>query len=444
MNLKLRSTAIAAVVAGVLAIAPSAMSASGNRVGGYDFGYATNGQGRILPVQVFDNGRETYFQFRAGDPIPAIFQVKGKEAKLMIPTFEGPYVKIADTAARYTLQLGRVQAQVVYVAGGRDEGIRVGAFDVDGQQLAPAAGTRDPKARLVASLENGAQYINVTALEANSYATPLRGDRIEWKDTEITTEEEKVWFPKGQPYLGKNALRDVAALGSRVRTATSITIIGRDDTSHKVGLEAERANAIKQALVRAGVPSNVISVRTGGAGKEENGLWPSDIRVEMTSPTRVARGGNGNSDTAQANIRQLLKSGVINADQAAIMLRRVGVQEAQIRAQQEEVVRPVAAEKPLSAEPVKRHVEVPEGGFQFRVTDRTVSSTLRRWAAETGHQLLWEVPTAYDARITGNATMHADGMKDAVEKVLLSMQRKGYPIQATIYSNRVIRVTSSN
>lgn len=447
--MKFKQNAVAGIVAAMLAIAPNAMSASGNRVGGYDFGYATNGDSRVLPVQIFDNGKDTYFQFRAGDPIPAIFQVKGKEVKLMVPTFEGPYVKVAETAGRYTLQLGRTQGQVVYASGARDENLRVDAYGSNGQRLSPSAAARETNVKLVASLENSMQYLTATQLEANSYATPVRGDRIEWRDSEVSVENEQIWFPKGQAFLTKKGLSDVASMGARFRNATAITIIGRDDSSYKEGLEIARGNAIKESLIRAGVPSNVITVRPGVAGKEEKGLWASDIRVAMTAPTRIARPGNESANNVRANIQQLLTAGVLTADQAAAFLRRVGIQEAQNKVEQEASIAAATAATSAPAhtaapvEPVKRIVEMPEGGFQFRASDRTVSATMLRWATETNHQLLWEAPAMYDAPITGNATMQAESMKDAVEKVLSSMQRKGYPIQATIYSNRVIRVTAS-
>lgn len=450
--MKFKQNAVAGIVAAMLAIAPAAMSASGNRVGGYDFGYATNGDSRTLPVQIFDNGKDTYFQFRAGDPIPAIFQVKGKEVKLMVPTFEGPYVKVAETAGRYTLQLGRTQGQVVYVSGGRDENMRVDAYGSNGQRLSTAAAARETNVKLVASLENSMQFLTATQLEANSYATPLRGDRVEWRDSEVSVENEHVWFPKGQAFLTKKGLSDVAALGARYRNASAITIIGRDDSSYKEGLEIARGNAIKESLIRAGVASNLITVRPGVAGKEDKGLWASDIRVELTAPTRIARPGKESSSTSRSNIQQLLTAGVITADQAAALLRRAGIQEAQIKAEQESSIAAATAAtagnsgpapKAVPAEPAKRIVEIPEGGFQFRASDRTVSATLRRWAGETNHQMLWEAPAMYDAPITGNAAMQAENMKDAIERVLSSMQRKGYPIQATIYSNRVIRVTAS-
>lgn len=438
--MKFRSNTVAAVVAVVMGAAP-AMSAPGNRVGSYDFGYATNGDTRIAPVQTFDNGKDTFFQFRAGDPIPAIFAVKGKEVNLMVPTFEGPYVKVPSTSGRYTLQLGRAQAQVVYVTGSREEGVRVDAYGANGQRIQPAAAVRDPNARLVASLENSMQYLSATSLEANSYATPLRGDRIEWRESETVTENEQVWFPKGQGFLGKNALRDVAALGARYANASAITITGRDDDSYKEGIELARANSIKATLIKAGVPAHVISVKIGAAGKADKGLWPSDIRIESAVPTKIARPGNPSGDVARENIHQLLRAGVITPDQAIGLLRRAGQQElaakaeeVRAQAQQQADARAVAER----AEPVNKPVDAEPLKFDFRVSDRTISNTLRRWGQAAKYEVIWDAPASDDAAVNGATVLSATSMKQAVEMVVASLRRKGYQINATIYSNRVI------
>lgn len=435
--MKFRSNTVAAVVAVVMGAAP-AMSAPGNRVGSYDFGYATNGDTRIAPVQTFDNGKDTFFQFRAGDPIPAIFQVKGKEVNLLVPTFEGPYVKVPSTSGRYTLQLGRAQAQVVYVTGSREEGVRVDGYGANGQRIAPAAAARDPNARLVASLENSMQYLSATSLEANSYATPLRGDRIEWRDSETVTESEQVWFPKGQGFLGKNALRDVAALGARYTNATAVVITGRDDDSFKQGLEMARANSIKNTLVKAGVPAHVITVKAGPAGKSDKGLWPSDIRIESAVPTKVARPGNPSGDAARENIHQLLRAGVITPDQAIGLLRRAGQQELAAKAEEVRAQFQQSADAKTAADAASKPVEAEPMKFDFRASDRTISNTLRRWGQAAKYEVVWNAPASDDAAVNGTTVLSATSMKQAVEMVVSSMRRKGYQINATIYSNRVI------
>ena len=46
----------------------SVLANAPQRMGNYDFSYESTGNPKVLPVQVFDNGTYTYFQFRAGEP----------------------------------------------------------------------------------------------------------------------------------------------------------------------------------------------------------------------------------------------------------------------------------------------------------------------------------------------------------------------------------------
>ena len=86
-------------------------------------------------------------------------------------------------------------------------------------------------------------------------------------------------------------------------------------------------------------------------------------------------------------------------------------------------------------------VDVPADGFNFRASDLTVAGTIRRWAASTNYQVVWDAPAHSDAAINGDALMQSASMKEALEKVVSGLQGKGYDIQATVYSNRVIRFT---
>jgi hypothetical protein len=70
--MKLSRLSTALLLAGFLTLQP-VQSSGPDRMGGYDFSYQAIGDQRVKPVQVFDDGRNTYFQFRSGEPIPAIF-----------------------------------------------------------------------------------------------------------------------------------------------------------------------------------------------------------------------------------------------------------------------------------------------------------------------------------------------------------------------------------
>lgn len=45
-----------------------------NRPDHYNFNWRLSGDRAVAPVQVFDNGRETWLQFTPGQALPAIFQ----------------------------------------------------------------------------------------------------------------------------------------------------------------------------------------------------------------------------------------------------------------------------------------------------------------------------------------------------------------------------------
>src|SRR5690349_20063420 len=83
-------------------------------VGRYDFDYLLGGDQRARPVQVFDDGRNTYFQVRAGEAVPAIFALRSGVPELVVPAQEGPYVRVPQVHGRLLLQVGRAQAHVIH------------------------------------------------------------------------------------------------------------------------------------------------------------------------------------------------------------------------------------------------------------------------------------------------------------------------------------------
>lgn len=425
----------AAILMGML---PSAIGSSAQRVGQYDFTYLTSGEMRATPVQVFDDGQSTYFQFRAGEAIPAIFQNKGGRVDLLVPSFEGPYVRVPDVSGHFTLQLGRAQAQVVYGGAGREGVPPITAVASNGMttpyrgsDLAPRRNTR-----LIAALGPALEYLSPDALEANSYATPAKGDKVTWNEGEAKAETVQVMFSRGVAKLGPVAAKVIASSIPALKKATRVTIVGRDDDSYKEGLDASRGQAIRDALIKAGVPTSNITVKTGVALPQEKGLWVSEIRSETVVPTMVSRPdpvGNVERDRAayvRSSVESLLKAGALTTDQANAILRRG----------QERGLPATAAAEPT---PAPKNAEVPSAGFDFKATDKTISATVRRWAATTNYQIVWDAPAASDAPITGDAVIASASMKEALDKVVTGLQRKGYDIQATVYSNRVIRFTGS-
>lgn len=420
-----------APIAAAIVFVPTALGLSGLRVGQYDFGYLTSGDLRSTPIQVFDDGKNTYFQFRAGDPIPAIFANKAGSVNLVVPVFEGPYVRVGETSGRFTLQLGKSQAQVVYGGANRDDVPKITEVAPNGMTAAYRGipPSTNSGVRLLASLGSPAQFIGAESLDSNSYATPVKGDRVTWKESEVQTIEKQVYFVKGITIMGPAAKAAIAALLPQAKESTSIVVVGRDDESEKEGLDKARANVIRNALIAAGISADKISVKTGVQGSTKDKLWPSDIRMEKVLPTAVSRPSSqaslpdsmDRSQHVRSNLEALVRSGVLTKDQAQAILQRSSSAPAQ--------------------QATSVQSEVPTEGFQFRAADRSVSETLRRWASTTAYQIVWEAPPHLDAPITGDAPLVAGSMKEAVERVVSGLNKSGYDLQATIYSNRVIRIT---
>jgi len=95
----------------------------------YDFTYRVEGDRRVAPVQVFDDGQRTYMQFRVGQLPPAIFTGAPHEARLAAVAWQGGYAVVSGTARDFTLRIGDVFARVRYEGRApRSEG---GGFDAE-------------------------------------------------------------------------------------------------------------------------------------------------------------------------------------------------------------------------------------------------------------------------------------------------------------------------
>lgn len=71
-------------------------------LGGYRFRYRVSGGGESSPVQVFDDGRQTYFQFASTDPVPRIVAVDESGGRVIPHTeVHPPYVVVASLASRF-------------------------------------------------------------------------------------------------------------------------------------------------------------------------------------------------------------------------------------------------------------------------------------------------------------------------------------------------------
>ena len=78
-----------------------------------DFGYVMAGDVALRPSRVWDDGRQTYFEFGDETPMPAIFVGgPGKDETLVNFSVRGRVIVVQQRALRFTLRLGKRSATI--------------------------------------------------------------------------------------------------------------------------------------------------------------------------------------------------------------------------------------------------------------------------------------------------------------------------------------------
>jgi type IV secretion system protein VirB9 len=78
-----------------------------------NFTYASSGDALLTPIRVWDDGRQTYFEFAKGQAIPAIFAGKpGKTESLVNSVMNGRVAIVQQMDSHFTLRTGDRMASV--------------------------------------------------------------------------------------------------------------------------------------------------------------------------------------------------------------------------------------------------------------------------------------------------------------------------------------------
>jgi len=417
-------TVAATLILGVPAIGSDSM-----RVAGYDFSYLSSGDANARPIQVFDDGGNTFFQFRAGAAVPAIFSLRSGAPQLVFPEHEGPYVKVPELHGRFVLQVGRAQAQVVHGGGTRPDTPPVSVAAASGRTPYVPGSPYPAGAQLVASLgpvAMGGPPLVDDALERNSYATPRRGDAVAWQTSEQRKDESEIWFVRGTANLTAEGRRVLLAAAKSLPGGARITVIGRDDDSYKEGLDQARAQAMRDVLVKAGVGSDRVLTRVGVAGKQRGKEWASSLVVEQPASTSSARG-----NPAHANLQALVRAGVLRLEQAEAIARYH-----QLGSVQPATVPPTQATGAGAA--LGAAASAANRPWDMRKADGSVEKMLARWGAEAGWTVVWKEGPPIP--ITGDAQLPPSDFLAAADYVVRKAQEVGYRISATAFSNQTLVV----
>ena len=82
----------------------------------YNWNYSFNGDGSIMPIHVFDDGKFTYMQLRPNSPVPAVFAIDSPDGKESVVNYrqDGQYLVIQQVAPQYTLRVGQDQVASIF------------------------------------------------------------------------------------------------------------------------------------------------------------------------------------------------------------------------------------------------------------------------------------------------------------------------------------------
>jgi len=367
-----------------LALAASVANAmaTADHVGRYDFSYGIQADIRVRPIQVFDDGVSTYFQFKPMESLPAIFRVAPNGPVILTLQPDGPYLRADGVGGEYLVRLGSATGRITYTREGRFAPI-------------PAPETVDPEAwtprrRAEMPLSTAMEAKSAVALEANSYATPAKGDRVTWESSQVLIDETAIEFAANSAKLNAVAIRKLNLIAKGLSGDYLIRVTGRDDDDLREGIDKARSNAIRTHLIANGAHANRIKMDVGSPVKNGK-AWLSHVVVE--------------------------KREVIQRPRPVIA----------------HVTTPSPA--PLSAQVPP---EAPADGFRLLASDLTLSRALKRWAEATNYQVAWEIDV--DPPLNADGSLAVTTMQQAMESLAADMRAKAYDVEITIYANRVIRI----
>jgi outer membrane protein OmpA-like peptidoglycan-associated protein len=437
------------------------IGAAPDRWGGYDFAYQSTGDARIKPVQVFDDGRTTFFQFRAGEAVPAIFADTPSGPVLLMPVSEGPYVKVPSTPRSFVLKMGRAVSHVNYANAPRQEGVpalaapaklqapplaalspttrptgTIGAYlpqTVVPESVAPVATTPAPALVPAAPLPGTPAPVLLAAaqpiqglpadmfrnapprptLERDSYSTPIRGDLVDWSEAAEQFKEIPLGFPTDGTRLSVTAAKVIRTAVANAKGSSRFEVVGHDDGGLKEKIAEARASAVVNALVSAGAARRAITSRVSADTRElSKGHWVGvTLRVIDTPAPKAAAAPAASSAQASIDlgyVAQRLQKGEISPSEAVMLIQKAN--------QASAVVPRLSAVPPV---------------WQVRRADETLEKMLQRWTREAGWRLVWLNAPAVP--VIGDSQISRPDLVQAVDYVISQVRASGHQVQATAY-----------
>lgn len=350
-----RSVLVALLLASAFLATSCGATSVPARLGAFSFDYLVAGEGSARPVQVFDDGTQTYLQYRPGVAMPAFVSADGDQ--LFMPRLQGPYVVLDAVPRDVVAQLGTSRVRITHAS-----------LATNAVQWA-RGGTALPRA--------------ANQWTENSYATPARGDRIEWRHRDEVAQDFTLEFEAGGTNLSPQAAKLLRTRARALSEAGRIQVVGREDGTLKEGVGAGRAAAVADHLVAAGVPRSRIAVQVAREARESTASGP-----------------------------------VAGAAVSAFASR---------------VYAPPPEVRPLPA------LRTGVARFQLRAADGNLAANLQRWASAQGWRVV--VKDAPEVKVVGDAELQQTDFLAAADFAIEQARQAGYPIRAAAHGNQVLVLT---
>ncbi len=436
--------------AGFAIAAPVTVSyAADNGLNGYDFSYAIAGDARVTPIQVFDDGAQTFFQFKAAENVPAIFLFNKGRQELAQVTARSPYIVVSGLGQRYSLRSGTALASVDYVGSRRNEPVLPTARD--------AADTASQKSASAPSGETERQLAMIQSIvaelgargrqpEVASAARAAHGSEDGIVQTVAPKETTTVPFYRGKTTLGPLGARTMAKIAQSAGTARVVMITGRGDPDN-LELGTDRAITLRSFLTSRGVPVEKIRLAEGQAARMSGtkGIYLSEVMLVASAaadPREDIPAGNmegarreGRRASSAPGAQSLLPENLLPLASATVALLDEGT-----------ISREAAAEilkKVLRSHgtPKSAHVVASKPVWEISPTDGTLRNVFTRWADAAGWQLSWDAPVDYPINVRASFLGSFD---EAVGSVAAALETADVPLQVTFYrANKVLRVLAA-
>lgn len=363
----------------------------------YDFRYVSNGQQSLTPIQVFDNGVNTFIQLHDDKDAPAIFAAGQSGRKLLLSHKEGQYLVVSGLYAHLIIQKNSNQMADVYYSGpGRTAVFSNGSTSAD---------------RKYSELRvQQATKVRYTA------APPLAGDQT--VEQSLSAHQINLVLPKNSTTVAGENRRKIEQFAKKYKDSNKVSIAFVEAQNERSGVGLKRAYAVRSLLVKEGIDPSIVTVRE--AAEQDQNVPSMTVTV-----AKVSAAPSSPEDNGQA----------------------VGSNEPANYAKGEPTYpdAPVAAAKP-EATPAVMPVVAPAAAptpslhtYQFKQSDGSLRGSINRWAEDEGYHLAWEASRNFP--VPPDSSFQANSIREALSLAMKATLDTDYPCRAIIVEgSKVIRV----